>query len=97
NLVNDAFTMTNKNNVIAPAIKDSLFTTKKGVTGIYFTVAGNAATANQFFMSDTTTHFIRGALYFHATPNADSLRPVHEFLNTDILQLINSFEWKERP
>ncbi len=94
-LVNDAFTLTNKNEVVASSIKDSLFRTKNGISGVYFKVGGNAATAKQFFMSDTAKNFIRGALYFDSTPNADSLRPVQDFLQQDIDHLINTFRWKE--
>ena len=92
-LRNDAFTLTNKNNVVASSIKDSLFITSNKVTGIFFSVAGNAATASQFFVTDTTHNFLRGALYFNATPNADSLAPVQQFLKEDMLHLINSFKW----
>jgi gliding motility-associated lipoprotein GldD len=93
-MVNDAFNLTNKNNVVASSIKDSLIRTPKGVSGVLFSVGGNAATALQFFLSDTTKHFIRGALYFDATPNADSVKPVQDFLRKDLEHLINSFEWK---
>lgn len=93
-MVNDAFNLTNKNESVASSIKDSLFTTKNDVTGIFFRVGGNAATARQFFMSDSTKHFIRGALYFDTTPNADSLKPVQDFLQVDIDHLINTFKWK---
>lgn len=93
-MVNDAFNLTNKNEAVASFIGDSVFTTKNGVTGVNFTVKGNAATARQFFMSDTSKNFIRGALYFDTTPNADSLRPVLDFLQTDINHLINTFRWK---
>lgn len=96
-LVSDAFTLTNKNEVVASSIKDSLFRTPNHITGIYFKVGGNAATAKQFFMSDTVKNFIRGALYFDATPNADSLKPVQDFLQKDIDHLINSFRWKAAP
>ena len=94
-MVNDAFTLTNKNEAVATSITDSVFHTSLGVTGVYFRVGGNAATARQFFMSDTTTNFLRGALYFDTTPNLDSLRPVQEFLQTDIIHLINTFAWKK--
>jgi gliding motility-associated lipoprotein GldD len=93
-LVNDAFNLTNKNEAVATSIKDSLFTTANGITGIFFRVGGNAATARQFFMSDTSQHFIRGALYFDTTPNADSLKPVQDFLQQDIDHIINTFKWK---
>ena len=92
-MVNDAFKLTNKNESIASSIKDSLFHTQNGVTGVFFRVGGNAATSKQFFMSDTTKNFFRGALYFDVTPNADSLRPVQDFLQKDIDHLINTFKW----
>mgnify|MGYP000872496605 CR=1 FL=1 len=92
-MVNDAFNLTNKNDVVASSIRDSLIRTANGVSGIFFRVGGNAATARQFFLSDTARHFLRGALYFDATPNADSLRPVQDFLQEDILHLINTFRW----
>ena len=93
-MVNDAFNLTNKNESQASFINDSLFRTKNNITGVFFKVGGNAATAKQFFLSDTTRHFLRGALYFDAPPNADSLKPVQDFLQADIDHLINSFRWR---
>ena len=95
-MVNDAFKLTNKNESVASSIKDSLFHTQNGITGVYFRVGGNAATAKQFFMSDTTKNFFRGALYFDVTPNADSLKPVQDFLQKDIDHLINTFKWANK-
>ena|SRR6202012_3488594 len=95
NMVNDAFNLTNKNNVISNSIKDSVIHTPNGISGIFFKVGGNAATAKQFFLSDTTSNFIRGALYFDTTPNADSLKPVEDFLQVDLDHLINTFQWKK--
>ena len=94
-MVNDAFNLTNKNQAVTSSIKDSLFQTRNGITGVFFKVGGNAATAKQFFLSDTTKHFLRGALYFDATPNVDSLKPVQDFLQVDMDHLINSFRWKQ--
>jgi gliding motility-associated lipoprotein GldD len=93
-MVTDAFTLTNKNDVISNSIKDSVIKTSNGIGGIFFKVGGNAATAKQFFLSDTTRHFLRGALYFDVTPNADSLKPVQDFLQADLEHLINTFKWK---
>jgi gliding motility-associated lipoprotein GldD len=97
NMVNDAFNLTNKNQAVTSAIKDSLMRTPNGLTGIFFKVGGNAATAKQFFLTDTTKNFIRGALYFDVTPNADSLKPVQDFLQTDIEHMINTFRWLNKP
>ena len=68
--------------------------TPNGVTGVFFNVGGNAATGRQFYLTDTTRHFLRGALYFDATPNEDSLSVVNRFLVEDMRHLINSFKWK---
>lgn len=95
-MVNDAFTLTNKNEAVATSINDSAFKTANGISGVFFKVGGNAATAKQFFMSDTAKNFIRGALYFDTTPNADSLKPVQNFLQADIEHLINTFRWRNK-
>ena len=88
------FTLTNKNDAIATSIKDSLIKTPNGISGIFFKVGGNAATAKQFFLTDSIHNFIRGALYFDVTPNADSLKPVQDFLQADMDHIINTFKWK---
>lgn len=94
-LINDAFTMSYKQHTYkASAIQPEPFTTPNGSAGVYFTLRGNAATSNQFFITDSVQHFIRGALYFAATPNADSLQPVNDFLKKDLLHLINTLRWK---
>lgn len=93
-LLNDAFNLTNKHSIKASYIDDSAMNISPNVHGMYFKVEGDVATANQFFLTDSTKNFIRGALYFDATPNEDSLRPVNRFLVEDLKQLINTFRWK---
>jgi len=94
-LVSDAFRMSYKQHTYkATDIRDSLMKTSNNVEGIYFTLLGNTASANQFFLTDSTKHFLRGALYFAATPNADSLGVVNDFFKQDMLHLINTFRWK---
>ena len=94
-LVNDAFTLSYKQHTYkASAIQPEQFKTANGVSGVYFTLKGNAATSNQFFATDTVRHFLRGALYFSATPNADSLKPVNDFLKQDVEHLIQTLRWK---
>jgi len=94
-LVNDAFTMSYKQHTYkASAIEPQPFTTANGIEGVYFTLKGNTATANQFFATDSVKHFLRGALYFNATPNEDSLRPVNNFLKQDMEHLIETLKWK---
>lgn len=69
--------------------------TPNGIGGVFFNVGGNAATAKQFFVTDTTRNFLRGALYFDSAPNEDSLGIVNLFLQKDMAHLINTFRWKK--
>ena len=94
-LVNDAFTLSYKQHTYkASAIQPEQFQTPNGIGGVYFILKGNAATANQFFATDSTKHFLRGALYFSVAPNEDSLQPVNTFLREDVRHLINTLQWK---
>ena len=94
-LLNDAFQLSYKQHTYkASAIEDSAITTPNHIHGMYFTLAGNTATANQFFLTDSTKHFLRGALYFSATPNEDSISIVNDFLKKDLFHLINTLKWR---
>lgn len=94
-LVNDAYKMATKQHInISTGITDSLVQTHNGYGGLYYDLGGNTATANQFFLTDSTKHFLRGALYFNAAPNADSLGIVNDFLRKDLQHLINTLKWR---
>ena len=94
-LVNDAFQMSYKQHTYkASAIEPQEIITPNNVHGMYFTLSGNTATANQFFLTDSVKHFLRGALYFSAIPNEDSISVVNDFLKKDLWHLINTFKWK---
>jgi gliding motility-associated lipoprotein GldD len=67
---------------------------EKKIYGVYYEVKGNAASSVQFYLTDSTKHFIRGALYFFAIPNHDSIAPVQTFIEQDVKHLIESFSWK---
>ncbi len=64
------------------------------VYGQIFRINGNVASNFQFYMTDSVNHFFRGALYFNAKPNIDSLKPTLDFVTSDFEKMINSFEWK---
>ncbi len=93
-LVNDAHFLTYKNDVKADHIDQILYETPHHVSGIFYDVGGNAATAKQFFATDSSSHFLRGALYFYAVPNADSLAPVTKFVEKDMWHLLETLKWK---
>jgi len=63
------------------------------VSGTIYFIRGNAASPLQFYMTDSVQHFLRGALYIRATPNIDSLKPVIEYLEKDVIRLIETLRW----
>ena len=65
------------------------------VYGLVYDIKGTgAASAYQFYVTDSTKHFLRGALYFSVIPNNDSLAPVIDFIKTDIQHMLETMEWK---
>ncbi len=66
------------------------------VYGILYDIKGNTASSIQFFLTDSTKNFIRGALYFSSEPDADSLAPVIKFFREDIVHMIETFKWKNK-
>lgn len=65
------------------------------VFGMYYEVKGNAASQSQFYVTDSTKHFVTGSLYFYAKPNYDSILPAAVHLQQDIRNIIESLRWKE--
>ncbi len=65
------------------------------VHGVAFDVAGPAASPFQFFLTDSTHHFLRGALYFDAVVNPDSLAPIAAYAKEDIFRLVETFSWED--
>lgn len=64
------------------------------VWGLLYELKGNSASQVQFVLTDSIHHYFRGALYFNVTPNPDSLAPVVDYINEDIIKLMESFRWK---
>lgn len=64
------------------------------VYGSIFEVSGNAASPIQFHVTDSSRHFITGAVYFNVQPNYDSIKPAINHLQKDIVRLIESMQWK---
>jgi len=95
-LVEDAHKLSFKHTVKATSIDEATIAyADKKVYGIYYTIDGNAASSAQFFLTDSTKHYLRGALYFNTEPRLDSIQPVLTFLKKDVDVMIKSFKWKE--
>lgn len=94
-LTDDAINFVYKHVQQASAIPEQEYTDEQNkVYGVYFRLQGNTASPHQFFITDSTNYFFRGAAYCYCPPNADSLAPIIDFLGEDILHLIETFRWE---
>ena len=96
NLQEDTREMVFKHAPKAVGIKESYINMPESkVYGIVYTIEGrDAASPFQFYLTDSTDHFVRGALYFNVVPNNDSLKPVIDYIIHDIDFLVSTFSWK---
>ncbi len=92
----DSRELTNKHISKASGIEETLIIKDDTrVYGMLYTVEGSrAASPLQFHLTDSTDHFLRGALYFNVSPNNDSLAPVIDFLKEDVLHFIETLKWQ---
>ena len=94
-LSDDAMEFVYKHTIRASAIPERAYSNEDArVYGLTFDFAGNTATTMQFVLTDSVHHFFRGAVYFSAVPNEDSIAPVAAFVREDMLTLIESFRWR---
>lgn len=94
-LLEDSHTLAYKHTIKADAINETLFLDRENrVYGVLYDIEGDAASAVQFFITDSIQHFLRGALYFNLQPNSDSLAPVIEFFREDVIHLIETVQWQ---
>lgn len=93
--VEDARNLAYKHTIKAEAIQEERYTdNQRNVYGIFYNLKGNVASPAQFFITDSTEHFLRGSLYFRTEPNQDSLAPVIQFVKKDMRHLIETLKWK---
>lgn len=94
-LLKDAQKLTYEHVIKADDILEQPFLNKKDkVYGMFYTVDGNAATNAQFYVTDSTKHFVDCSVYFYAKPNFDSILPAASFVRNDMQRIMESLRWK---
>lgn len=94
-LIDDAHELAMKHSVAADGMSQMVYVNDSlKVYGILFRIGGNAASGLQFYATDSAQHFVRGALYVYAHPNADSLAPVHQFFEGEFTRYLETLEWR---
>jgi gliding motility-associated lipoprotein GldD len=95
--MDDAYTLTAKHQIKASGINEIITRTESGLTAVIAELEGEVPSQFQFTITDSTSNFLRGALYFNTQVHNDSLAPAIEYMKKDIMHMIHTFEWKNSP
>lgn len=93
-LIYDSFALVGKHNVKAQYISETKFALDNKGGGMLFRITGPVASPTQFFVTDSTNHFLRGSLYFYNSVEVDSMRIIYDFVNADIDKMLETFSWE---
>ncbi|AEI49531.1 gliding motility lipoprotein GldD [Runella slithyformis] len=93
--INDAYRLAGKHQVRATGMRERVIRTKSGQTAVVFDLSGDVPSYTQFFTTDSTAHYLRGALYFTVADKQDSLQPAIDYLKKDVMHLLNTLKWKK--
>lgn len=64
------------------------------VFGTFFALEGDVAAPFHFYLTDSTSRFVSGVVYFNSVPKYDSLKPSLDYLEVDLKKLMHTFQWK---
>lgn len=93
--IQDAQNFTQKHAIKADAIAEQVYINDdRRVYGMFYEVGGDAASQSQFYVTDSTEHFLTGSLYFYIKPNYDSILPAAKYLEKDIKHIMETVNWK---
>lgn len=92
--LSDSYRLTSQHNIKAYSIEESILELPSGLYASFTELEGEVPTQAQFHVSDSVNHFLRGALYFNTATKNDSLAPVISYIKKDILQLLQTLDWR---
>jgi len=93
-LLEDSYQLTANHQIKAAAIEERIIGTPSGKRALIAELSGEVPSQFQFYITDSTDHFLRGALYFRTATQNDSLSPVIEYIKVDIIHMLNTLRWE---
>lgn len=92
--INDTYKLAGKHQVRASSIQEQRLLTQSGRTAVIFKIEGDVPSPYQFYTTDSTNNFLRGAIYLSTASKNDSLAPVIDYIQKDMIQLLNTLKWR---
>lgn len=95
-MLEDSYKLAARHNIKAYAIEQRKIRLKSGLEASVIDLSGEVPSQVQFVTTDSTAHFMRGALYFNIATANDSLQPVIQYIRKDIMHLLNTLKWRNQ-
>ncbi|PIE51027.1 MAG: gliding motility lipoprotein GldD [Flavobacteriales bacterium] len=93
--IKEAEKMVYKHTIKASSIETKVFEyPEHKAYGNFYELKGQSASNIQFFVTDSTKHFVTASLYFNSRPKPDSIAPAVRYVKKDLKHLIETFQWK---
>ena len=96
-LLEDSYQLTANHQIKASSIDEAIIGTPSGKRALVAELEGEVPSQFQFYITDSTDHFLRGALYFRTATQNDSLAPIIEYIKMDMIHLLNTLAWRDNP
>jgi len=75
------------------SIYESRLRTEHG-QGVMYELYGEVPTSAEFYFSDSTSYALTTSFYFDTAVRNDSLRPLIDYMKTDLQHMVSSLRWK---
>jgi gliding motility-associated lipoprotein GldD len=92
--VSDAYKLAAKHQVRAISQTEQVIKLRNGKSVVVIELEGEVPSHYQFYATDTSRHFLRGAVYLNSATFGDSLRPIVDFLKIDSRHILETLKWK---
>ncbi|MDB4835136.1 gliding motility lipoprotein GldD [Cyclobacteriaceae bacterium] len=93
-LINNSFRLSEKHKVKATGWDTKQLFNTEGKYAMAIEIDGDVPSQYQVYVHDSTTNFIRIALYFNTALKNDSLAPVIDYLKEDMHHILKTVEWE---
>ena len=94
-MLDDSYKLSARHKIKASVFEERRIRLKSGLEASVIDLAGEVPSQVQFITTDSTTHFMRGALYFNTATENDSLQPAIQYIRKDIIHMLNTLKWRK--
>jgi gliding motility-associated lipoprotein GldD len=91
--IDDAYKLAAKHQVKADSQTESVINLKSGKKAVIIEIEGEVPSHFQFYMTDTSRHYLRGVLYIMEPTLNDSLMPLVEYMKVDCMHILETLNW----